>query len=197
MILYQILRFMSTVLCAALFRLKAVGRENIPKKGAAIIAANHSSYLDPLAVSVVIPRMITWIIMKPVYRVPWLKWMFVSMKMICENGAIEKCLSVLKNGRALGIFPEGGRSRDGSLLAGRSGVAILALKSGAPVIPCAIRGAFEAYPPQAQLPKPHPIEVRIGKPIIFDAVSDPDEARIASAVDVIMSAIKSLMEEKR
>lgn len=179
-----------------MFRVTAKGFENLPKNGKSIIAANHSSYLDPIVVSVVIPRKIKWIIQKPVYHLWWLKWIFVLTKMIPENGAIEKSLSSLKNGEILGIFPEGGRSRDGGLRAGHEGIAILALKTAAPVIPCAIRGAFEAYPPTAVFPKPHPVKVLIGKPIKFEAVEMPDKTAIISALDIIMSAIRSLMEEE-
>lgn len=115
--------------------------------------------------------------------------------MIPENGAIEKSLAVLGNGEVLGIFPEGGRSKDGKLRPAKEGVAILAIKSGALVIPCAIRGAFEAYPPPAIFPKPHPVKILIGKPIKFEIVEFPDEALISSALDKVMSAIKRLMEK--
>lgn len=178
-----------------MFRVKARGLENLPKEGKAIIAANHSSYLDPVVVSVVVPRRIKWIVQKPIYHLWWLKWLFALSNMIPENGAIEKSLATLRDGEILGILPEGGRSRDGSLRAGKEGVAILAIKSGAAVIPCAIRGAFEAYPPQALFPKPHPVKILVGKPIHFKMDEAPDMASITSALDTIMSAIKSLMEE--
>lgn len=179
-----------------MFQVKAKGFENLPPNGKAIIAANHSSYLDPIVISVVIPRRIKWIIQKPVYHLWWLKWVFVLTKMIPENGAIEKSLYSLKNGEMLGVFPEGGRSRDGGLRAGHEGVAILALKTAAPVIPCAIHGAFEAYSPTAIFPKPYPVKILIGRPIKFDAIEMPDRTAIISVLNIIMSAINSLMEEK-
>lgn len=116
--------------------------------------------------------------------------------MIPENGAIEKSLSSLKNGEVLGIFPEAGRSRDGSLRPGQKGIAILALKTAVPVIPCAIHGAFEAYPPTALFPRPYDIKISIGKPIEFEALETPDELAITSALEKIMSAIKTLMEKR-
>lgn len=179
-----------------LFHVKAKGLENLPKEGKAIIAANHSSYLDSIALSVIMPRRIKWIVKKSIYDIWWLKWLFVLTEMIPENGAIEKLLSSLKNDEMLGIFPEGTRSRDGRLQSGREGVGVLALKSAAPVIPCAIRGTFEAYPLGALFPKPHPVKIIIGKPITFKAVETPDEAMITSAVETIMSAIRVLMEER-
>lgn len=179
-----------------MFRVKAKGLEYLPKEGKAIIAANHSSYLDSIVLGVVMPRRIKWIVKKSIYNLRWLKWLFVLIKMIPENGAIEKSLSSLKNDEMLSIFPEGTRSRDGCLHSGREGVGVLALKSAAPVIPCAIRGTFEAYPPGALFPKPHPVKIIIGKPITFEPVETPDEAMITSAVETIMSAIRVLMEER-
>lgn len=194
--LYYILRPIGALICKALFRLRLKGSENLPKKGKMIIAANHSSYLDPIVISVSVPRRIKWIVQKPIYHLWWLKWFFVLTKMIPENGAIENSLSLLNKDEILGIFPEGGRSRDGSLRAGKEGVAVLALKTAAPVIPCAIRGAFEAYPPRALFPKPRRIKILMGKPIKFKAVEKPDGQTVSSALDEIMSAIKKLMEER-
>lgn len=195
-VLYNLLRPIGILICKVLFRLKVKGLENIPRGGRAVIAVNHSSYLDPVVVGVAIPKRIKWVILKSIYHLWWLKWLFVLTEMIPENGAIEKSLSALKNDELLGIFPEGTRSRDGTLHAGREGVAILAVKGAAPVIPCAIRGAFEAYPRNALFPKPHPIKILIGSPIKFEPDEAPDEAKLAAAADKIMSAIKSLMEEK-
>ncbi|KPK38943.1 MAG: hypothetical protein AMJ78_09230 [Omnitrophica WOR_2 bacterium SM23_29] len=194
--IYCILRPIGTILCKILFQVKAKGLEHLPKEGKVILAANHSSYLDSVVLGVVIPRRIKWIVRKDIYHLWWLKWLFVLTKMIPENGAIERSLFSLRDGEILGIFPEGTRSRDGLLHSGKEGIGILALKSAAPVIPCAILGAFEAYPPHASFPKPHPIKIIIGRPIIFETVEMPDEAMTTSAVETIMSAIRSLMEER-
>ncbi|MBT9131193.1 MAG: hypothetical protein DDT31_00591 [Syntrophomonadaceae bacterium] len=70
----------------------------------------------------------------------------------------------------LGIFPEGTRSRDGKLRNGELGAALLALRSDSPILPAAIDGAFEAYPPDAKFPRPRRIKLRFGQPLIFDAV---------------------------
>lgn len=115
--------------------------------------------------------------------------------MVRENGAIGKSLSVLEKGGLIGIFPEGGRSRDGRLKSGRKGIAILALKTGSAVIPCAIKGAYEAYPPTAAFPKPHPVKVLIGNAIRFEKVEEPEEPAIDSALNRIISEIKRLMEQ--
>ena len=191
---YRILRFIALFICKILFRVKVNGLENIPPKGNMIIAANHSSYLDPIAVAVVVPRRIKWVVRKDVFDVWWLKPLFTSTGMIRENGSVGKTLDLLGRGVAIGVFPEGVRSPDGKLGAGKRGVAVMALKSGAPVIPCAIRGAFKAYPRDAVLPRPYPVEIILGKAIEPGKSDEPDEAAIDSALTGIMSAIGSLME---
>ncbi len=191
---YRILRFIALFICKILFRVKVNGLENIPPKGNMIIAANHSSYLDPIAVAVVVPRRIKWVVRKDVFDVWWLKPLFTSTGMIRENGSVGKTLDLLGRGEAIGVFPEGVRSPDGKLGAGKRGVAVMALKSGAPVIPCAIRGAFKAYPRDAVLPRPYPVEIILGKAIEPGKSDEPDEAAIDSALTGIMSAIGSLME---
>ena len=183
------------LLCKTFFRLRAKGAENIPANGPAVVAANHSSYLDPIVLSVSIPRRIKWIVRKDVYDVWWLKWLFILAGTIRENGSVGKALHALEGEDVIGVFPEGGRSPDGRLGDGKKGIAVMALKSGATVLPCAVRGAFKAYPRSAVLPRPYPVEVCIGKALQFKKIAAPDEKEIDSALARIMSAIKSLMEE--
>ncbi len=192
--LYYLLRPISWFICKVLFNIKVGGVENLPPDNRIIIAVNHASYLDPVALSAVIPKRIKWVIRKDVYSVWWIKWLFFLTGMIPENGAVGNSLSLLERGNTVGVFPEGTRSWDGRLQTGKRGIAILALKTGAPVIPCAIRGSFEAYPRTALLPRPHPVKVIIGDPLRFEKSDVPDEAMINSALDKIMSAIGSLME---
>ena len=183
------------LICKILFRVKVKGLENIPAKGNIIIVANHSSYLDPIAVAAVVPRQIKWIVRKDVYDVWWLKSLFASTGMIRENGSVGKAMDLLGRGDAIGVFPEGSRSPDGRLGEGRRGVAIMALKSGAPVVPCAVRGAFKAYPRNAVLPRPYPVEIIIGKAIVPGKTDAPDEQTIDAVLAGIMTAIRSLMEQ--
>ncbi len=179
---YRILRAIAWFLCKALFRLKTTGLRNIPKEGGAIIAANHSSYIDPVALAVAIPRRISWIVRKDVYDVWWLEGLFASTGMIREGGSVDKAIKLLEQGGLVGIFPEGTRSPDGKPRAGRKGASVMALKTGVPVIPCGITGAFEAYPRGAVFPKPFPVKVSIGKPVA------------GASPEVIMAAIKKEME---
>jgi 1-acyl-sn-glycerol-3-phosphate acyltransferase len=192
-VLYQVLRLTAWLLCKALFRLNVKGIENIPEAGSAIIAANHSSYLDPVVLTVASPRRISWIARKDVYDVWWLKPLFVLTGMIRENGSVGKATALLEKGGVVGVFPEGTRSADGKLGAGKRGIAVMALTTGAPVIPCGISGAFDAYPRGAIFPKPFPVKVAIGGAISVGKDEAPDNVRTDTALAVIMSAIKGAM----
>ena len=188
------MRSISWFICKTLFNIKTEGIKNLPADNKIIIVVNHASYLDAVALSVAIPKKIRWVIRKDVYNVWWIKWLFFLTGMIPENGAVASSLSYLESGDTIGVFPEGTRSWDGKLQAGKKGVAVLALKTGAFVIPCAIRGSFEAYPRTALLPRPHAVKVKIGSPLRFEKAEAPDEAMVDSVLDKIMSAIRSLME---
>ncbi|MFA5335624.1 MAG: lysophospholipid acyltransferase family protein [Candidatus Omnitrophota bacterium] len=190
---YRILRLASQLLCKALFRLNVKGIENIPKAGGAIIAANHSSYLDPVVLAAASPRRISWIVRKDVYDVWWLKPMFVLTGMIRENGSVGKASALLEKGEVVGVFPEGTRSADGKLGAGRRGIAVMALKTGVPVIPCGISGAFEAYPRGVVMPRPFPVKVVICSAVEVGKDEAPDNGKTDTALAVIMAAIKGAM----
>lgn len=114
--------------------------------------------------------------------------------MIKENGSVGKAVNMLEKGEAIGVFPEGTRSLDGKLGAGKRGTAIMALKAGAAVVPCAVLGTFKAFPRNAILPKPHPVRIRIGTVIKFEKIEMPDEETIDSALNKIMTAIRLLLE---
>lgn len=193
--LYHILRSIGWFLCKALFRLKVKGADNVPREEGVIIASNHSSYIDPVVLGVAVPNHVRWIVRKDVYDVWWLKWLFDATDMIRENGSVGKAIVALKEGKTVGVFPEGTRSPDGKLGEGRKGIAVMALQSGAAVVPCAISGAFEAYPRSAVLPRPHPVKVTIGKPIRFDRKDPAGEAEVNAALKMIMSGLSSLMTE--
>jgi len=178
---YSLFKIFVSLIFKLFYPLKVTGLDNLPQEGAMILVANHSNYFDPLYLGVVIPRKINWMVLRPFYDLWWLKWLFKATSCFPVNidkpniGTIKRALMILKQGKVLGIFPEGGRSKDGELKEGKLGVALLALISGAPVLPAAIEGAFEAYPPGAILPKPRIINVNFGKILTFDRI---DKGRI-------------------
>ncbi len=157
------------------FRLEARGLENLPKTGNFILAANHTSYLDGFAVILSLPfaefRNLYSLGLSEFFTGP-VKGRFAKLAHVIPidssaylSRALQISAYVMRNGRSLIVFPEGGRSAAGTLLEFRKGVGILAAEMGAPAVPVSIRGAFEALPKGAVLPKCRKITVAFGRPL--------------------------------
>jgi 1-acyl-sn-glycerol-3-phosphate acyltransferase len=162
---YWIFKAFFTPIFKLFFGLKVEGLENLPTKSNFIIVANHNSYLDALVMMVALPVKVHCIAMRMLYRIPLLKWFLHVNEALPEGSASNKALELLLKNRNVGIFPEGGVSHEGKLLEFRRGAALLAIKTGRPIVPAAILGTFEAYPITARLPKLFPLKVKIGKPV--------------------------------
>ena len=173
--LYRMVRGISRPLLHSLFGFETLGAEHLPSSGPFIVAANHHNYLDGVVLGVAVPRPINFLVMPRVYRASRLHPAFHrrigSIPVDVERpdpGAIKRALRVLGDGRVLGIFPEGPFSREGRLVPGQPGVAVIALRAGVPVIPAAIRGTYEALAGRRlHLPRRHPLSVRFGPPLDF------------------------------
>lgn len=166
---YFIIKFLFPLL-RALFVRRVVGLEHVPRSGAFILAANHSSYLDSFFLMATIGGRINrtiHFIMAPEYAHRPLSPLLRLYGVIFVNGSTEKAVAVLKRGGVMGIFPEGMRSYTGELTkVAHSGIVALSALSDAPVVPVGIRGAFEMWPRTRKLPRFKKIvEVHIGKPM--------------------------------
>src|SRR5712675_2197431 len=142
--------------------IRVVGRENANRAGGILLAANHISHFDPFIVSSVVRRKIDWMAMAEFFRFPVLGFLlhavdaFPAARDRAELETIRAAIKRLKNGRIVGIFPEGG-IRDGarSLLEGaplRPGAATLAQIAGVPIVPCVILGSDRFYSKKRSLP---------------------------------------------
>ncbi|MFF4792401.1 lysophospholipid acyltransferase family protein [Streptomyces sp. NPDC001276] len=193
------------------FRPRIEGLEHVPASGAAIVAGNHLSFSDHFLMPAILKRRITFLAKAEYFTGPGIKGrltaaFFRSAGQIpvdrsgkeAGQAAIREGLGVLRKGELLGIYPEGTRSHDGRLYKGKVGVAVMALKAGVPVVPCAMIGTFEAQPPGKTLPRPHPIVIRFGKPLDFSryAGMENEKAILRAATDEIMYAILSLSEQE-
>jgi 1-acyl-sn-glycerol-3-phosphate acyltransferase len=189
------------------FRPRIEGLEHVPAEGAAIVAGNHLSFSDHFLMPAILKRRITFLAKKEYFTGPGLKgrltaFFFRSAGQIpvdrtgkeAGQAAIREGLGVLGKGELLGIYPEGTRSHDGRLYKGKVGVAVMALKSGVPVIPCAMIGTFEAQPPGKVIPNIHPVTIRFGEPLDFSryAGMENEKAILRAITDEIIYAILSL-----
>ena len=159
----------------AVWRPRIEGLDNIPRTGPVLIASNHLSFFDSVVIPVVVPRKVVFLAKTEYFEGTGLKgrlqrgW-FEGLGMVPVNrddtraavDSLQIALDVLARGEAFGLYPEGTRSRDGRLYRGKVGVAELALKSGAPIVPTALIGTEKLQPVGARLPKLAKVTVRFG-----------------------------------
>ena len=157
-----------------LWKVTTDGLHHVPQGGGAIIAPNHISVLDSFVVPLVLPRRITYV-GKAEYLDDWkTRFLFPAMGMIpidrsggdAAAAALDAAAGLLEAGELFGIYPEGTRSRDGVLHKGHTGVARLALRTGAPIVPVGIIGTDAVQPPDARFPLPfRRVHIRFGRPV--------------------------------
>ncbi|MFD6426836.1 lysophospholipid acyltransferase family protein [Streptomyces sp. NPDC060198] len=190
-----------------LFRPRIEGLDHVPAEGAAIIAGNHLSFSDHFLMPAMLKRRITFLAKAEYFTGPGIKGkltaaFFHSIGQIPVDrsgkeagaAAIREGLGVLAKGELLGIYPEGTRSHDGRLYKGKVGVAVMAIRSGVPVIPCAMVGTFEIQPPGQKVPSIRQVTIRFGAPLDFSRYAglDNQKAAIRAVTDEIMYAILNL-----
>jgi 1-acyl-sn-glycerol-3-phosphate acyltransferase len=186
------------------------GKENIPDDRPAILASNHLSFCDSFFMPVLMPRKVTFLAKAEYFTTPGIKGFFSRMFFSgvgqvpidrsdkdAARAALTTAVRVLREGEAplLGIYPEGTRSPDGRLYRGKTGVARMALESGAVVIPCAMVNTAVIQPPGRLFPKLRPRPgVRVGKPLDFSRYEGMSGDRFVerSMTDEIMYELMQL-----
>lgn len=182
------------------FRTRYEGRKNVPKKGPAILASNHLSFLDHPIVGAGIRRQVFFIskqqhFERPLRRFFFRRWGVIPLKRgEGDKEAFQRSVEVLEKGGLFCIYPEGTRSLDGKLHRGHTGVARLAAITGAPVIPVAMWGTFQALPKGKKFPRLVKCGAKYGKPMDFSHLKgkEGDRAAMRKATDEIMQAIARL-----
>jgi len=171
--LYSILKPLAFLMMRALFRLTARGRERVPRTGAVLLVSNHSSVLDPAIVGGVAPRPICFMAKAELFEIPLFGGLIrrLNARPVRREGAdasaLRAALRALQDGNALLVFPEGTRGPEGELRPGKAGAGMLAVLSGAPVVPVYISGSGRAWPRGRRLPRPARVTVWFGEPLSF------------------------------
>lgn len=206
MVIQATTRLFLAPLARVVFRPVIEGRHHVPRRGPVILAANHLSFVDSVVIPLVTPRPVAFLAKAEYFQQPGVKgWLIrtlltgVDAVPVPRGGhraaqtALETALAIVTSGGAFGIHPEGSRSRDGRLYRGRTGVAWLALASGAPVVPVAVLGTDRIQPIGARLPRPGRITVRFGEPMRFTPPEGGPAGSVRRTVtDDIMAAIQGL-----
>ncbi|MBW3537508.1 MAG: 1-acyl-sn-glycerol-3-phosphate acyltransferase [Actinobacteria bacterium] len=176
---YWILKVILTPILRALFRVRVEGAEHLPRRGPAILASNHLSFCDSIFLPLVLRRRVTFVAKAEYFEKAKTAWFFRAVGQIpikrgggsASQRALDSAKEVLDQGGLFGIYPEGTRSPDGRLYKGHTGVARLALATGAPVHAVAMIGTREAQPIGQVKPNFFsPITVRISPPIDIEHV---------------------------
>ena len=181
--------------------MRVEGLEHVPDQGSCLIACNHQSYLDPPLMAAAIPhRQVFFMAKQELFAVPLLGpflracGCFSVDRGSGDHRAVDLATELLQQGRLVGIYPEGTRSKDGKLRSGRAGAAVLALRTGAPLVPAAVFNT-EAAMRRRLLPGGPPMAIRFGPPMTFAPEAEPSRARLLEVRDQIMSGISALIEE--
>ena len=137
---------------------------SLPKEDPVIVVANHCSNLDPIIIGALFPRRLRYLAKSELFSTLGMSLLIRTLGQ-SAGAALKAFLDLLEKGENVLLFPEGARSLNGKLQPLQGGVALIAMKSGAPVIPAFIKGSFESMPPGASFVRPNRIQVTFGDAI--------------------------------
>ena len=194
-----------------LFRPWIRGGENIPKRGGAILASNHLSFVDSIFLPLKVRRPVTFLAKSDYFtgkgfKGALIRWFFKATGQLpidrsggkASEDSLNTGLGVLERELLLGIYPEGTRSPDTKLYRGRTGIARMALEAKVPVLPVAMIDTEKVQPLGQKYPKIHRVGVRVGKPLDFSrfAGMEGERAVLRAVTDQIIYEIKQLSNQE-
>lgn len=186
--LYKLGKFLCSVIFYPMYRIKVIGKKNIPAEGPVIICSNHISNVDPPVVGITSSRNIYFLAKEELFKNPVIGGIlkkvhaFPIKRGMRDRDALRKGLGVLKEGHALGLFPEGTRQQNGEVGKGLAGAGFFALRSEATIVPCAIIGPYKKF---------KPLKVVYGEPIDMSEYRE-QKASAQVVTDRIMEEIRQL-----
>ena len=195
-------RFVNAWYCRIFHCLRRKGSCQIPDAGPAIVVANHTSPIDPLLLQSTCPRLISFMMAREYYEVRAFSWLFIMIRAIPVNrsgmdtAAAKAALRALREGRVVGIFPEGRIAR-GENVKIRPGVAMMAARYKVPIVPAHISGTRKTNSLKAAFFIPSAAIVRYGEPMVLDELGeDPSREQLQESAERIMESIKALAGEE-
>ncbi|WP_042162593.1 lysophospholipid acyltransferase family protein [Paenibacillus gorillae] len=192
--LYRICRFLLLVIYNVIFRLEAVGKENIPAEGPVVLASNHLSNFDPPTVGIKLKRKVHYMAKQELFNVPVFGPLIRDLGAFpvkrggVSKEAIRSAIGLLQQGEVMGIFPEGTRnSAEGA--AAKKGAAMITMRSGATVVPVAIIGNYKPF---------RKMKIIYGKPVDLTAfINDSSPDMLERVTEAIMVRIRQMIKENQ
>jgi 1-acyl-sn-glycerol-3-phosphate acyltransferase len=199
-IVYNIFYNLAKLLARMIFSMRVIHPERMVESGPLLIAVNHSSFFDPPLAGICSRRGVYYLARKTLLKWPFFGPLFPAMNVIPverdgnDMSALREVIKKVKDGNAVLLFPEGTRSVDGQLQPARAGIGLVIAKTGAPVLPMRIFGAYEAFPKNAHRFQLSQITVVIGEPIHFTAeeISNTSRETYQLLSNRVMEAIGAL-----
>jgi len=172
--LYSFLKGLALIIFKLLFRFQAKGIQNLPKTGGFILASNHASYLDPIAVGIASKRKLNYMAKVELFRSRFSSWFFFAINVFpvkrdsADLSALKEAMRRVRSGQVLVLFPEGSRRLESFSNEPYPGIGFLAAKLNVPVIPALVEGTEKALPAGAKLIRLTKVSVCFGKQISIE-----------------------------
>jgi 1-acyl-sn-glycerol-3-phosphate acyltransferase len=193
-----------TFIMKSFFRLRVEGRENFPKTGPFMIVANHVSYLDPPLVGILPDRQVFFMAKSELFKAPVVAPIikglgaFPVVRESADMKAIRYSISLLKEGKIVGIFPEGTRSETGDVQEGELGIALLVKQAKVPLVPCHLNGTYHPVHFKGIIPVFNRVTVTVGRPMTFDESIEGStgKEKMKNFTAMVMNQLKQLGENQ-
>jgi len=186
---YAVLRTFARLTGVVVFRIRCMGRENIPASGPLLVCANHQSLLDPVLVGLAFDRRLNYLARQSLFRFAPFRLLiqFLDAIPLDRDGlglaGLRESMRRIKRGEAVLLFPEGTRTSDGSVLPLKPGFCALARRGNVTVLPVGFDGAFDAWPRTAKLPSASKIYLCIGEPLAPEEIRKLDDKSLVGEVE--------------
>ncbi len=198
---YALCRQVARLFFAVVFGIRVYGRERLPETGGVLVVSNHQSYLDPILAAVGMARPFQPMARASLFRMAPFRWLIRSLyafpvrRGTADLAAMREALRRLRAGGVVLVFPEGTRTRDGSIGRLLPGPVALAGRAKVPIVPMVIDGAFEAWPRSQAIPWPHRIRVACGRPVHVE--SDAEAEGVMERVRDDMCELQAQLRTRR
>ena len=200
---YNIFYNLAKLLARVFFRMRVVHPERMVESGPLILAVNHTSYFDPPLAGICSRRGVYYLARKTLLQWPFFGPLFPAMNVIPverdgnDMSALREVIKKIKEGNGVVLFPEGTRSKDGNIQPARAGIGFVIAKTGAPVLPMRIFGAYDAFPKNSKRLHFTQITVVIGEPLVFSPndLASATRETYQMLSDRVMEAIAALKIE--